>query len=709
MRFFLPLAASIAGAVSAAAQPATPPQLTAATLMRQVEVRRTTFGVPHIKADNLIAAGYAEAYVQSEDYGARVALSLLKARGEMARWFGRDSINSDFSTHYAYERAIVTYPLLEQPTRDVYDGFAVGVNRYIELHPSEFPPGFAPHFTGYDVLAKDIEMPSPNQASKFLARSDSAKYSKVKTPTPNPDDGSNAWAFGPTRTKSKKAILLRNPHLVWTAGYYEAHVVVPNVLDYYGDLRIGGPFGVIGGFNHDLGWATTNNDPLLWQIYAVDADPKAVDHYVLDGTSLPLDRDPITITYKDGASFSTETRDRWRTSLGPVIMRANGKIYIFRAAEDGEYRAGEQFLHMMRAKSLEEWKNAFRMRARLNSSFTYADRAGNIFYLWNATIPDLPHKSAGDTAATFITRTGDAWTRYVSIDSLPQFLNPKGGYIHNENDAPWYTNMRQPLDPAKYPAYFPAPKLGLRSQLAIDLIDNDRKMSLEDVVALKHSYRMLLADRVRDDLVKAVRGSNPTGAVANAIDMIAAWDKTVAPKSRGGTLFEAWWRRYLGRNPVDSMYAVPWSASAPITTPHGIRQTAAAVEAFKWAVDETTRRYGRFDPQWGDVHRVRRGKVDVPVGGCSSDMGCFRVLTYRDDSDGKRVAMGSDGWILAVEFGDQPRAYSILAYGESPKEDSPYHADQAEMFAKGQLKQVAWSEKDIEAQTIRRYRPGEAP
>ena len=85
--------------------------------MRQVEVRRTTFGVPHIKADNLIAAGYAEAYVQSEDYGARVALSLLKARGEMARWFGRDSINSDFSTHYAYERAIVTYPLLEQPTR----------------------------------------------------------------------------------------------------------------------------------------------------------------------------------------------------------------------------------------------------------------------------------------------------------------------------------------------------------------------------------------------------------------------------------------------------------------------------------------------------------------------------------------------------------------------------------------------------------------
>ena len=151
--------------LAAAQQPATPSQLTAATLMRQVEVRRTTYGVPHIKADNLVAAGYAEAYVQSEDYGARVAMSLLKARGELARWFGRDSINSDFANHYSYERAIVTYPMLEQTTRDVYDGFAVGANRYIELHPNEFPPGFAPHFTGYDVLAKDIEHPSPNKAS----------------------------------------------------------------------------------------------------------------------------------------------------------------------------------------------------------------------------------------------------------------------------------------------------------------------------------------------------------------------------------------------------------------------------------------------------------------------------------------------------------------------------------------------------------------
>jgi acyl-homoserine-lactone acylase len=61
-----------------------------------------------------------------------------------------------------------------------------------------------------------------------------------------------------------------------------------------------------------------------------------------------------------------------------------------------------------------------------------------------------------------------------------------------------------------------------------------------------------------------------------------------------------------------------------------------------------------------------------------------------------------------VEFGNEPRAYSVLAYGESPRDGSPFHTDQAEMFARGQVKPVAWRDADIERQTVRRYRPGES-
>ena len=128
----------------------------APALASQVEVRRTTYGVPHIKAENLEAAGYALAYVQLEDYGPRVALGLLRARGEMGKWFGRDSMEGDFNARLEYARAVEVYPLLDDETRAMYAGFAVGVNRYVELHPDEYPAGFDTKFTGFDVAARDV-------------------------------------------------------------------------------------------------------------------------------------------------------------------------------------------------------------------------------------------------------------------------------------------------------------------------------------------------------------------------------------------------------------------------------------------------------------------------------------------------------------------------------------------------------------------------
>lgn len=690
---------------------------TADDLSGEVEVVRTAHGVPHIRANNLRAAAYALAYVQLEDYGRGIAVGLLRARGEMGRWFGPDSMETDFAAHRSYRIAVENYPRLHTDTRSVYEGFAAGVNRYIALHPQEFPDASVPRFTGYDVAARDVQVTSPGQARRFLARFGLAPRapdsSAARPPGTDPaEDGSNAWALAPGRTTSGRAILLRNPHLAWTAGYYEAHIIVPGVLDFYGDFRIGGPFGVVGGFNRHLGWATTNNAPDLDEIYALEADTVRPDHYLFDGVSLPVERELVTVSYRNGAAISTASREFWRTGLGPVVHRDSGKVYVLRAAGDGDFRAGEQFLRMMRARSLAEWKDAMRMRARLNSSFTYADRAGNIYYVWNAAIPALPHRSGGDTTAVAARGMADVWTRYVPFDSLPQLLNPRGGYVRNENDAPYHTNLRQVLDRNRYPANLPEPSLRLRSQLSVALLDNDRRFSLEDVVRLKHTYRMLLADRVKSDLLDAVRDPSaprPDSVVLQAAELLAQWDNSAEPDSRGGVLFETWWRRYTAGTNPDSMYAQAWTAAAPLTTPLGLKDSARAANAFAGAVAETTRRHGRYDVSWGEVHRVRRGPVDEPVGGCSGAVGCFRVLNFRTDADGRRTVVGGDGWVLAVEFTDVPRAYSVLAYGQSPRADSPFYSDQGAMFARGEMKRVALTDRDIDAQAIRRYRPGAEP
>ena len=122
---------------------------------------------------------------------------------------------------------------------------------------------------------------------------------------------------------------------------------------------------------------------------------------------------------------------------------------------------------------------------------------------------------------------------------------------------------------------------------------------------------------------------------------------------------------------------------------------------------DTKQRFGAIDVAWGDVHRVRRGAVDVPVGGCTGALGCFRVLQFASAPDGKRVVNGGDGWVLAVEFGQSaPRAYSVLAYGQSPDSTSPYFSDQAAMFAKGAMKTVRFTQADIVRHTVRSYVPG---
>jgi acyl-homoserine-lactone acylase len=172
-------------------------------------------------------------------------------------------------------------------------------------------------------------------------------------------------------------------------------------------------------------------------------------------------------------------------------------------------------------------------------------------------------------------------------------------------------------------------------------------------------------------------------------------------------LFETWWTRYGQGMPDSLRYARPWTAADPVRTPAGLAQPAKAAEAFAWAVGETARRYGSFDAAWGVMHRVRRGSVDVPVGGCGNATGCFRILNFAREADGKFTANGGDGWILAVEFGETPRAYSALAYGESNRPESPWFASQAELFARGQLKTVAYTAQDVDAQVVVRYRPGE--
>lgn len=697
--------------------PATP-HATAADvppLASQVQIRRTQFGVPHITGQSLAAAAFGLAYCQAEDHLDNILRGILGVRSQLSETFGPGdqdaNITADFFNRQfrVYERTLDNYHKLDPDYRAMVEAFAAGLNYYVERHRDAVPP-WTPQVTGHDVAAYGTAgvMRFAFNRSHLLRDFLKSQNAASTTALPETDDeeyGSNMWAFAPSRSQSGHAMLMGNPHQPWApvSTYYEAHLIVPGRMNFYGSTFIGRPI-LTSGWNDVLGWSHTVNAPDLEEIYELDLDPARADHFLFDGGSVPLARQDVTIKIRGDKEPALRSRTFWHTPLGPVVSRTANHVYVLRSACYENFRAYEQWLRMTQTRSFEEFRQVLDMNQLPMFNIAYADRAGNIFYIWNGTVPNLPHP-AHKAEAVHATRTADIWTTFHATRELPQLLNPPGGYVQNCNSPPYLTNLLAPLDPTTFPPHFSPNDLSLRTQHSLRLINNDTRFSLEDVIRLKHSPLMLLAERVKPDLLSALRAEQPTAELTAAIRVLEEWNNTVASDSRGGTLFASWWERYYQEGV--GKFAVPWSASDPMQTPRGLADTQRAVKMFHAALAEVTSLYGGPGATWGEVHRIRKGSVDLPVSGGPGTMGCFRVIEFKRAADNKQVANSGDSFVFAVEFSDPPRAMTNVAYSQSDVPSSPHFSDQAPLFSSNRLKAAAFTEDEIQAQLLKTYRPGE--
>ncbi len=713
-------------------------------LAAQVEIRRTEYGVPHIQADSFEAVAFGFGYCQAEDHLPTILRGIIGARGELAATFGPDEREAGDGRHLAadrfsrqfrvYRRAVDTYHKLDPDYRTMCEGFAAGINHYAERHPAQSPE-LTPKVTGHDVVAyglagvmrfafnrgriiegflkeQSIEVAAIEPLLSGGAGMDDPQRDLARRLTPGTvnsdwsesEVGSNMWAFAPSRSRSGRALLMGNPHQPWApvSTYYEAHLIVPGRMNFYGSTFIGRPV-LTSGWNDYLGWSHTVNYPDLEEIYELELDAERPDHYRFDGSSLPLERDEVEIAVRDGDAVRIERSTFWYTPLGPVIHRTPRKAFVLRSACWENYRAYEQWLRMTQAKNFDEFRGALAMNQIPMFNICYADRAGNIYYLYNGTVPKLPHERA-TTKAIPALRTADLWVDFLRTDELPQLLNPPGGYVQNCNSPPFFTNLKAPLDPEKFPPYLRENSVSLRSQHSLELIGGDDKLSFDDIRERKHSPRMLVADRVKEDLLQVLGEAPENGEFATAAALLTAWDNTVLAERRGAALFAEWWKRY---ERAGGGFAVPWNADQPTTTPRGLSDPELARTTFREAMANITRRFGGLDATWGDTHRYRKGPVDLPLSGGSGLMGCFRVLDFQEDADGKEVARGGDSYVFMVEFSEPPRGYTVLAYSQSEIAGSPHYNDQAELFAAGRFKRAAFTDAEINQTLSKQYHPGE--
>lgn len=731
IRLLRPLASAffLATFVSACRQPQA--VLPAADdLSGQVVIRRDTFGIPHILADTEEAAAFGFGYAQAEDHVVEIARRFIRARGEQAKFFGEQGVDND-AQMAAFDNLAQARLGLEQVSplfRRMITAYAAGVNRYVSQHRASLP-AWMPEVTAADVLANSRAGAASALASQAIVRQLRQKYegAMIEAPEKDPerDDewadapGSNALALTGARTTTGKPILLGNPHLAWSSLYWEAHVTVPGKIDFYGSTLIGVPI-LRAGFNDRLGFVTTNNAPDLDDLFALHLDPARPDHYLFDGRSMPLTRRNATIEVRtaDGPEATeilrSETRTFWGSHVGPIVYRTATRAFAVKSTRLDAHRYFEGFYVMSKARSLDEWLAAARLNYVPTSNFTYADADGNAMYLWNARVP-VRADGVDSRLDLDATTSSDVWTRLHTVDDFPRLLNPPGGYIQNANNPPAFVSLRNPIDMSRYPESFERGPLGLRPQLALDMLERKDVFSVEDVIRLKYDTRMLLAERVKRDVIAAVAAAAdaPEEARAGAA-ALEAWDDRVSADSRGAVLFQRFWERYSSA--VRSPYTTPWQASNPATTPSGIADPPAAVTHLAAAVRATRTTFGSERVAWGDVHRFRAGSLDLPGDGGPGPYGCYRVLRF-DEVPGEKIrAAGNmgpgrplsgfgDAWVLLVDFSGAVTGWSVLAYGQTTALESPHSSDQLRIFAAHALRRAWYSEADIRANLERQYRP----
>ena len=93
-----------------------------------------------------------------------------------------------------------------------------------------------------------------------------------------------------------------------------------------------------------------------------------------------------------------------------------------------------------KATNFKQWKTAMEHISVPMFNSGYADKDGNIYYVYSGKIPirnqDYNWKGVlpGNTSETL-------WDEYVSFDNLPQILNPESHFIQNCNSSPFKTTI----------------------------------------------------------------------------------------------------------------------------------------------------------------------------------------------------------------------------------------------------------------------------
>jgi acyl-homoserine-lactone acylase len=709
---------------------------------REVKIRWTTHGIPHIKADDWEGLGYGFAHAIATNTICVLAREFVTVRGEQAKYFGATerNVNAD-----AFHRALLHKEKIDEylaygssESHELDAGYVAGYNNFIDTQAGNMPASCnnAPWITPIDegdiakmALGVGIRYGLGRVTNEIVTAQHGLELAMLNALDLFVDPqmiGSNALGFGSALTENGRGILLGNPHYPWhgPSRFHIAHLTLPGEVDVMGASLVTTSRVAIG-FTENVAWSHTVSTALRFTMFRLDlvvGNPMA---YRLGDDVHNIEAIQVEVE-TDGEPIS---RTVHMTHLGPVVVGETSPwndqyVYAMRDVNYENYRSGDQYKDINSARNVTELREA--LATHQGAAFVNtiaADADGGALYADMSAIPnvssELIERCAVDTqnGQRAITLNGSDPSCNWQIDSraaypglMPPTEQPSlitDTYVSNSNDSYWLSNPDNPLEGFSPIIGNEQQTRSLRTRAGLkfveEVLNSDQKFDQSMVQNLLFNHRHYGAEVFLDDILTVCTSNED---LLEACEILSQWDRRQDLDSVGAVIFNRFWS--IART-VSEHYSVPFDVKNPIHTPSGLKIEETATQDFitvalQEAVTSLNEAGIPLNAKWGDVQFVLRNEEKIGIPGGSGRQGMFSVITSRFDADkgGYNPITHGNSYIQAVTWNDDgtPNAKAVLTYSQSPEPDSAFYSDMTKLYSQSQWVDLPFTDEQISVELI---------
>ncbi|MBD2704656.1 penicillin acylase family protein [Spirosoma sp. BT702] len=693
---------------------------------KQITITRDTWGVPHISGKTDADVIFGVLYSQCEDDFARVEMNYIDAIGRLAEVEGESALYHDLRARLFLDstQAIAIYKKSPAWMKKLLNAFADGTNYFLYTHPNvkprlltRFQP-WMPLMFSEGSIGGNISVVSTERLKAFYEHNKFTSSINDFDKYENDPVGSNGFAIAPSKSATKNAMLLINPH---TSFYFrsEVHLTSQEGLNAYGAVTWG-QFFIYQGFNEYCGWMHTSSGADSMDEYLETIEKKGDAYFYKYGAAVkPIRTQKIRLPYKSDAGKQYKNFTMYWTEHGPVVGEKDGR-WISVAMMNTPLNALEQSYLRTKAKGYESYKEVMKLNGNASNNTVFADRDGNIAYWHGNFMPkrdpkfDWSQPVDGSSVET-------AWKGLHPVEEIVQVRNPASGWIQNCNSTPFTVSGSSSPAKTNYPDYMAPDGENYRGINAVRVLSQKSNFTLDTLISAANDPRLTGFDELIPALISAhQRVASESGKdVAEAIQILKDWNKCYGTTSVGTTLGIFWGEKIqkLARGRVPANQRLDFLSFTTFviekTTPQ--EKVATLTETLA----ELTRDFGTWKTPWGDINRYQRltgniqetyddQKPSIPVGFTASTWGSLAAYGARTaPNTKKRYGYVGNSFVAVVEFGKKVKARSVVTGGQDSRPGDPHFTDQAPLYCEGKFKDVLFYPEDIKRYVAKTYHPGE--